>query len=109
MSSVTSRRDLAANQGADYQANFFHSDIVPVFQHCENILPIEYHIHFLQVSPQLCSGDTRQISMWLKRSKRHFYEIRNTSNVEMNEQHFFKLLSQDPKFNSKAMIQPEND
>ena len=39
------------------------------------MLDIEYHINIWQVSPQLGCGDTCQIWMWLKESKRYFCKI----------------------------------
>ena len=47
----------------------------PIFQICET--HIEYHADISQVSKQLICGDTSQIWMWFKASKRYFCNIEN--------------------------------
>ena len=52
------------------------------------MLAIEYHIHIWQVSPQLSCGDTCQIWMWCKNSKKYFSRIENFAYGEINERSF---------------------
>ena len=48
-------------------------------------VPIDYHIHTWQVSPQLSCGDTCQIWMWFKKNIRYCYKIENFLNREIDE------------------------
>ena len=50
-----------------YYAIFVFSINLTFFQnHKKRHLPIEYHVHIWQVSPQLGCGDTCQIWMWFE-------------------------------------------
>ena len=51
-------------------------------------LPIEYHIHIWQMSPQLSCGDICQIWMWFEESSVYFCKIENLANGETNERSF---------------------
>ena len=50
-----------------------------------HILPIEYHIHIWQVSPQLSRGESHQIWLWLKESDRYSCKITHFACGEINE------------------------
>ena len=52
------------------------------------MLAIEYHVHILQVLPQLSCGDTCQIWMWSKEFSRYFCEIENFAYGEIDERSF---------------------
>ena len=52
------------------------------------MLVIEYHTYIWRVLPQLSCGDTCQIWMWCKGSKRHFGRIENFAYREINEQSY---------------------
>ena len=58
--------------GGDYWANFLRSAI---FQFSKYMLAIEYHVHIIQVSPQLSWGDTSHISKWLNEPNRYSCNI----------------------------------
>ena len=58
--------------GGDYWANFLRSAI---FQFSKYMLAIEYHVHILQVSPQLSWGDTSHISKWFNEPNRYSCNI----------------------------------
>ena len=51
-------------------------------------LAIEYHVYIWQVSPQLSCGDTCQIWMWFRESKRCFCKIENFAYGEISERSF---------------------
>ena len=51
-------------------------------------LPIDYHIYFWQVSPQLSCGDTCQIWMWYRESNWYFCKIEKFAYGEINERSF---------------------
>ena len=47
-------------------------------------LPIEYHVHIWQMSPQLSRGDTCQIWIWFKEYDKYFWNIENIHNKEIH-------------------------
>ena len=51
----------------------------------KHTLDIEYHRNIWQVSPQLSCGDTCQIWMWFKESKRCFCKFENFAYGEIDE------------------------
>ena len=51
-------------------------------------LPIDYHIYFWQVSPQLSCGDTCQIWMWYRESNWYFCKIEKFAYGEIDERSF---------------------
>ena len=54
----------------------------------KHTLAIEYHVYIWQVSPQPSCGDTCQIWMWFKESKKYFCKIKNVAYGEINEHNF---------------------
>ena len=63
---------------------FSGSVIFPVFtEYFKYLLPVEYNVHFLRVSPQLGGVGTCQIWMWYKESNRCFY-MKNLHSGQIN-------------------------
>ena len=65
----------------------------PLFRYFPNFLALwthklAIHVYIWQVSPQLTSGDTWQIWMWLKEFNRYFCKIKHFAYGEINEQSF---------------------
>ena len=52
------------------------------------MLPIEYHVHIWQVSPQLSCGDSCLIWMWCKESNRYLSSIKKFAWGKINAQSF---------------------
>ena len=61
------------------------SDFFTIVKHT---LDIENHIYIGQVLLQLSCGDTCQIWLWFKESKRYIYKIENFDYREINKQRF---------------------
>ena len=60
---------------------FFPFPYFPIFVGSSNDrLPIQYHVHICQMSPQLSCGDTWQIWMWIEESKLYVCSIKISRN-----------------------------
>ena len=80
----------------------------------KHTIDIEYHLNIWQVPPQLSCGDTCQIWMWFKESKRYFCKIENFAYGEINEQSFSNphprsVLNLYTMFQTSVDCQPRSD